>query len=279
MSSIGRSPRALQPRDRGGRRRRTVSATASGTAHGAVPGDEDDGAPGGLARARRRPAGRGSISPSARRGGRRGPRGRRRRPRTPSPCRPRNAPTGGGRRAPAGRAGPRRSRGPPGARCAASTAAAVRSTSSASSPGAATTSTSAIRPSVTVPVLSSTTVSTRRALSSTCGPRIRTPSCAPRPVPTSSAVGVASPSAHGQAMISTATPAVNALGRRAGRRQPGDQGEQPRARARRARTRRRRRRPAAAPAPGRSAPRAPAGAIRASWVCCPTRVARTTRRP
>ena len=36
------------------------------------------------------------------------------------------------------------------------------------------------------------------------------PSWAPRPVPTSSAVGVARPSAHGQAMISTATAAVNA---------------------------------------------------------------------
>ena len=36
------------------------------------------------------------------------------------------------------------------------------------------------------------------------------PSCAPRPVPTISAVGVASPSAHGQAMMSTATAAVNA---------------------------------------------------------------------
>ena len=42
------------------------------------------------------------------------------------------------------------------------------------------------------------------------GPRIRMPSWAPRPVPTISAVGVASPSAHGQAMISTATAAVNA---------------------------------------------------------------------
>ena len=36
------------------------------------------------------------------------------------------------------------------------------------------------------------------------------PSWAPRPVPTISAVGVARPSAHGQAMISTATAAVNA---------------------------------------------------------------------
>ena len=37
------------------------------------------------------------------------------------------------------------------------------------------------------------------------------PSCAPRPVPTSSAVGVARPSAQGHAMISTATDAVNAV--------------------------------------------------------------------
>ena len=40
---------------------------------------------------------------------------------------------------------------------------------------------------------------------------MRIPSCAPRPVPTSSAVGVASPRAHGQAMINTATAAVNAV--------------------------------------------------------------------
>ena len=39
---------------------------------------------------------------------------------------------------------------------------------------------------------------------------MRMPRCAPRPVPTSSAVGVASPRAHGHAMISTATAAVNA---------------------------------------------------------------------
>ena len=65
-------------------------------------------------------------------------------------------------------------------------------------------------PSVTVPVLSSTIVSIRRVCSRISGPLIRMPSCAPRPVPTISAVGVASPSAHGQAMISTATAAVNA---------------------------------------------------------------------
>ena len=65
-------------------------------------------------------------------------------------------------------------------------------------------------PVVTVPVLSSTTVSTRRVDSSTSGPLMRMPSCAPRPVPTMSAVGVARPSAQGQAMISTATAAANA---------------------------------------------------------------------
>ena len=69
---------------------------------------------------------------------------------------------------------------------------------------------SAMRPVVTVPVLSSTIVSTRWVDSSTSGPRMRIPSWAPRPVPTSRAVGVASPSAQGQAMISTATAAVKA---------------------------------------------------------------------
>jgi len=43
----------------------------------------------------------------------------------------------------------------------------------------------------------------------TSGPLISTPSWAPRPVPASSAVGVARPRAHGQAMISTATAGDN----------------------------------------------------------------------
>ena len=63
---------------------------------------------------------------------------------------------------------------------------------------------------VTVPVLSSTTVSIVRVSSRTCGPLIRMPSWAPRPVPARSPTGVASPSAHGQAMTSTATAAVKA---------------------------------------------------------------------
>ena len=59
-------------------------------------------------------------------------------------------------------------------------------------------------PRVRVPVLSRTTVSSPSAVSSASPPRTSTPSSAPRPVPTMIAVGVASPSAHGQAMIRTA---------------------------------------------------------------------------
>src|SRR5699024_7197684 len=52
-------------------------------------------------------------------------------------------------------------------------------------------------------------VSTLRVDSRVSGPLMRTPICAPRPVPTSSAVGVARPRAQGQAMMSTATAAAN----------------------------------------------------------------------
>ena len=60
-------------------------------------------------------------------------------------------------------------------------------------------------PAVSVPVLSRTTAVMRWAISSASPPLIRMPASAPRPVPTMIAVGVASPSAHGHAMISTAT--------------------------------------------------------------------------
>ena len=70
-----------------------------------------------------------------------------------------------------------------------------------------------MRPSVTVPVLSSTIVSTVRESSSTSGPRMRMPSCAARPVPASRPTGVARPRAHGHAITSTATPARSADGR------------------------------------------------------------------
>ena len=141
------------------------------------------------------------------------------------------------------------------------------------------TSTSAIRPAVTVPVLSSTTVSTRRVASSTSGPLIRMPSLAPRPVPTSSAVGVARPSAHGQAMISTATRG----GEGRGDTRAGAEPERESARSANAIT-------IGTNTPEiRSASRCTGAlplcasstsfAIWASWVSAPTRVARTISRP
>ena len=87
---------------------------------------------------------------------------------------------------------------------------ASRRSRARSPPGSATALGTRSFPSVTVPVLSSRIVVIRRVCSSTSGPLIRIPSWAPRPLPTMSAVGVASPRAHGQAMISTATAAVNA---------------------------------------------------------------------
>ena len=65
-------------------------------------------------------------------------------------------------------------------------------------PSPATTPTTAGLPSVTVPVLSSTIVVTRCVRSRTSGPRIRIPSCAPRPVATITAVGVARPRRTGR---------------------------------------------------------------------------------
>ena len=91
------------------------------------------------------------------------------------------------------------------ARCRASTDAARSSTSRrARRPPAATTARPSGGPSVSVPVLSKTTVSTRAAASSASPPRMRIPASAPRPVPTMIAVGVARPIAHGQAMIDDA---------------------------------------------------------------------------
>ncbi len=90
-----------------------------------------------------------------------------------------------------------------------STAAARRSRP-AESPSTAITSWTRMRPVVRVPVLSNTTVSMRPQRSSTSPLRIRMPFAAARPVPTISATGVASPSAQGQAMISTAVAARTA---------------------------------------------------------------------
>ena len=59
-----------------------------------------------------------------------------------------------------------------------------------------------------MPVLSTTSVSTFSNRSSASAFLISTPACAPRPTPTMIDIGVARPSAHGQAMISTDTAAI-----------------------------------------------------------------------
>ena len=60
-------------------------------------------------------------------------------------------------------------------------------------------------PSVRVPVLSTTKVFTFSIISNTSAFLMSTPNCAPRPMPTMIDIGVANPSAHGQAIIKTAT--------------------------------------------------------------------------
>ena len=64
---------------------------------------------------------------------------------------------------------------------------------------------------VRVPVLSKTTVFTAPARSNTSASRIRMPCRAAAPVPTMIAAGVARPSAHGQAITSTATAFTSAV--------------------------------------------------------------------
>ena len=86
-----------------------------------------------------------------------------------------------------------------------SSEAASRSTSFSSKPVATPSVSNVGRPSVSVPVLSTTSVSTRRSVSMASASRNSTPICAPRPVATITDIGVARPSAQGQAMISTAT--------------------------------------------------------------------------
>src|SRR3989344_2428667 len=65
-------------------------------------------------------------------------------------------------------------------------------------------------PSVSVPVLSKIVTLTLLAISSVSAFLIKIPCSAPLPVPTIIAVGVASPKAQGQAIISTAIMLVNA---------------------------------------------------------------------
>ena len=76
-------------------------------------------------------------------------------------------------------------------------------------PSPATICTRAGLPSVKVPVLSITSVSTFSIRSSASAFLISTPSPAPLPTPTMIDIGVAKPSAQGQAMISTETAATS----------------------------------------------------------------------
>jgi hypothetical protein len=65
-------------------------------------------------------------------------------------------------------------------------------------------------PSVSVPVLSTTRVSTFSIRSSASADLISTPAPAPLPMPTPIDIGVARPSAQGQAMMRTETAAIRA---------------------------------------------------------------------
>ena len=65
---------------------------------------------------------------------------------------------------------------------------------------------------MSVPVLSTTSVVARASASSASAFRTSTPAVAPRPTPTMTDIGVARPSAHGQAMISTDTAADERVG-------------------------------------------------------------------
>ena len=85
------------------------------------------------------------------------------------------------------------------------TAAASPSASSRSIPGAVSNAVTAGRPTVSVPVLSNATTLIRCASSSASASLISTPCRAATPVPAMIAAGVASPSAHGHAITSTAT--------------------------------------------------------------------------
>ena len=78
------------------------------------------------------------------------------------------------------------------------------------SPGAATTATTRGLPSVSVPVLSTTSVSTFSKRSRRFGIFDQNAAVAPLPTPTMIDIGVARPSAQGQAMMTTETAATSA---------------------------------------------------------------------
>ena len=88
--------------------------------------------------------------------------------------------------------------------------AASRSTSASVWPATPLARSNVGRPSVRVPVLSTIRVSTLRRFSMAAASRNSTPWPAPRPVATMIDMGVARPSAQGQAMMSTATALISA---------------------------------------------------------------------
>src|SRR5258708_5307213 len=90
-----------------------------------------------------------------------------------------------------------------------STLATRRRISLSSNPEAGRIDTTLGLPSVSVPVLSTTRVSIFSIRSSASAFWMRAPAGAPRPTPTMIDIGVASPSAHGQAMIRTLTAATS----------------------------------------------------------------------
>ena len=89
-----------------------------------------------------------------------------------------------------------------------STLAASRRRSVSAKPAPGTIATTFGLPSVSVPVLSTTSVSIFSMRSSASAFLISTPACAPRPTPTMIDIGVARPSAQGQAMMRTLTAAT-----------------------------------------------------------------------
>ena len=91
-----------------------------------------------------------------------------------------------------------------------STAAATASSCASLTPGAVTISTTSGWPTVSVPVLSKTTTVSLVAFSSAEAFLNRMPFIAPRPVPTMIAIGVAKPSASGQAITNTVMVRVSA---------------------------------------------------------------------
>ena len=90
------------------------------------------------------------------------------------------------------------------------TLATAASTAASSWPGTTSKAVSRGRPTVRVPVLSNATTSTLWASSSACASLIKMPFFAATPVPVMMAAGVASPSAQGQAITSTATARIMA---------------------------------------------------------------------